>query len=399
MVMSSTTATYLGSSVLYHPVLSGYGNRNLTEAEVQVKWKHAGIFSNFGLRVITNTHANARTYSFRKNGANGNQTISVGAGLTGWFEDNTNTDTVAVDDLLSTAAQIVAGGGSIATTVFRHLFAPTDTTKTIMCYGSTDGNGAVSLSTSRYFPICGIYSENTATESLTNLKIKTSGTFKYAGCYLTANAKVNNVNVVTRKNTANANIAIPITALTTGAFYDDTNSDSVVSGDLYNWNHPSDGTTLSQTFVLIYVFWESTDNTYHLITAKGNATSVGNVYLAATGSPVRQSTVSTDYQAEFGIIATISNMRVKYTANQDGTTDLFFNKNGTDQTLGFTNMTGASEFEDNTNTVSIIATDTIQYQSSGVTFLRNMLMLSTLVTLPSSIVANNCKMLLTGVGN
>jgi len=64
------------------------------------------------VNVATNTHTASTTIVFRKNGANGNQTITIPAGVTGYFEDAVNTDTVAVGDNVCFQIDRGTGGAS-----------------------------------------------------------------------------------------------------------------------------------------------------------------------------------------------------------------------------------------------------------------------------------------------
>jgi len=63
----------------------------------------AGAFSLvfYTIQVQTNTRDNATDWVFRKNGADGNGIITVGTGLTGVFQDVTNTDDMVLGDLIA----------------------------------------------------------------------------------------------------------------------------------------------------------------------------------------------------------------------------------------------------------------------------------------------------------
>lgn len=51
--------------------------------------------------VLTSTTTGTGTFAIRINGATGNQTVSIGAGLTGFFEDTTNVDYAGGADLVN----------------------------------------------------------------------------------------------------------------------------------------------------------------------------------------------------------------------------------------------------------------------------------------------------------
>jgi hypothetical protein len=65
------------------------------------------------VNVSANTHSTSTVITFRINGANGNQTITIPASTTGYFEDAVNTDAVVVNDDVN--FQIVRGTGGSST--------------------------------------------------------------------------------------------------------------------------------------------------------------------------------------------------------------------------------------------------------------------------------------------
>lgn len=69
----------------------------------------------FAISVETNTLVNPFTWTFRVNGADGNGQVTVGAGLTGEFQDTTNIDDVTALDLVDYVFR--EGGGAGAATL------------------------------------------------------------------------------------------------------------------------------------------------------------------------------------------------------------------------------------------------------------------------------------------
>ena len=67
------------------------------------------------LQVSANTLSTTTTWIIRINGADGNGTLAIGAGLTGFFEDLTNFDDLVAGDLV--CYQLREGGGTGAVTV------------------------------------------------------------------------------------------------------------------------------------------------------------------------------------------------------------------------------------------------------------------------------------------
>jgi hypothetical protein len=80
-----------------------------TEAEAVMRHGFSGRCYRMRALVRTNTRSGTTTVRLRKNGNNGNQTFTVGAGATGAFEDTTNSDTFTDDDEI---CMTTTGGGS-----------------------------------------------------------------------------------------------------------------------------------------------------------------------------------------------------------------------------------------------------------------------------------------------
>ena len=81
--------------------ITGINILGSTEAPKQLPFRDAGVISKFGLRVITNTTSTNTVVRLRKNGVNGNQSITISGGQTGEIIDNTNTDSIAAGDKIS----------------------------------------------------------------------------------------------------------------------------------------------------------------------------------------------------------------------------------------------------------------------------------------------------------
>ncbi len=98
VALSTTTNSYFGGS----PTV------NATESNVQMKTGIAFTASNLEGFVITNTLTATSTVKFRVAGANGNQVISYGSGVTGYLEDTTHSDAVTASNEIN--YQIITGG-------------------------------------------------------------------------------------------------------------------------------------------------------------------------------------------------------------------------------------------------------------------------------------------------
>lgn len=98
---------FLGDGYAFNPAVTSYMaigsilGQDTTESFYQVRSRGTPTISNLALHVSANSLTAATTFTFRKNTADGNQTLSVGSAATGYFEDSTNTDVLADTDLIN----------------------------------------------------------------------------------------------------------------------------------------------------------------------------------------------------------------------------------------------------------------------------------------------------------
>jgi hypothetical protein len=101
----------------------------------------AGVSRRMRLNVTDNELTVGPTvWTYRKNGANGNQTISVATTLTGWFEDTTHTDSFTATDTCCFAFTFASSPDVIQRIIPDVIM----TTETPSMVGSTAGTGVAS---------------------------------------------------------------------------------------------------------------------------------------------------------------------------------------------------------------------------------------------------------------
>ena len=98
-----------------------------SETDAQTPFAAATI-SNLWCRVKTAATANS-TVVLRKNGANGNETFSIGANTTGAFSDATDTDSIASGDKI--AVGITPGSTALVITIIAATFSSTNMSDTV----------------------------------------------------------------------------------------------------------------------------------------------------------------------------------------------------------------------------------------------------------------------------
>lgn len=204
-------------------VITGFIASNATEANSQQDVNISGTFRNMYTYVSANTKAGTSNFRIRINGASGNCVVSVGAGLTGSFEDTANSDTITANDDLNFARDLTSSGaGSITWVIIAGELLTTDDTFAIH-NGTTSGDapGFGSTGYCAWGGGMGMWTEGWYSASA-RLKV----TYSNLACRITANS----INSGTctwrlRKNFGNANQVLSIAAGATGQFEDTTNTD------------------------------------------------------------------------------------------------------------------------------------------------------------------------------
>lgn len=201
------------------------------EADAQILVRSTVSLKNLFVRVTANN--DNQTIRTRVNGVNGNQSVSTGAGGTGVFEDTTNTDSLVTGDLY--CLQVVAAALSTLTISIMGLTL-NDTTgnNTLIASTSLLVGGESFAAGTLYAGITGrcIGSSSEADHQYT---VRDAGTYSNLRVYVKTNTTVGATTVRFRKNTANGNQNFSIAGGATGSFEDTTNSDTVVSGDIIDY--------------------------------------------------------------------------------------------------------------------------------------------------------------------
>lgn len=268
--------TSTGSSVTLFNVISGGAIGLTTEADSQVKFPTAGTLKHLYSEVITNAMPNTTTIRTRKNGADGTQALSIATITTGQFEDTSNTDTIAVNDLVNTSVTYgVNGGGNLISYGIsaKVSFETTDSTGVTT---QSLGVQTVNASVTTYLGLGGDGGPTT-TEANAKALALASLTFSKLSCYVSSNTIAATSTITFRKNGANGNQAVSIGSLATGQISDATNSDSVVSTDTVNLQIVTGGVGTSLNLM----------STYAMISAAAPAPAtpvfIGSSYLQLLG--------------------------------------------------------------------------------------------------------------------
>lgn len=221
---SAFTGAALGAGVSTGFVPLG-GPVNNTESNVQWTMRTAGTVNNLLLSVNA-AGSTAFVARLRKNGANGNSNVTASSGLTGTFEDNTNTDTYTFGDLLDYSIVMSSVGGvSIGSYItFNNTYSE------VITGGLPVSTGIISQSTMFYSPI-GQNALPQASETPSQVQHGFQVSASNFRTRLLANAVLGGIVINVRKNGANANQTLSISSGVTGTFEDTSHVDTFLAAD------------------------------------------------------------------------------------------------------------------------------------------------------------------------
>ena len=319
---SAADATVNASTTRYYACGCGPVLQNgTTEAVTQRTERIGGVYRNLYAVLSTNTLTGNTTIRFRKNVANGNQSITISATSTGEFSDTSNTDIVAAGDEVNYQG-VTGTGTNIILRCIATIFRPASGARN--CLMAARGAQNISAaSTTYYYKINGQLSNTSGTtEDNEETTMRTTQTFNNAQVNVTTNARGTNTTMGSRKNAANGNMVVTITASTTGIFEDTSNSDSVVSGDTYNYslttgtgggNIALTGMSSTQLSSVGHMQWASG------IGSTASLAAGSTIYLPVLGGVINSNTES-DWQVDALSTVRLRNMQTYITANASTTT-------------------------------------------------------------------------------
>lgn len=206
---------------------------NTVEGVCKARQRKAGTFKNLYQRFSTNGNSAAVTYQSRKNGGNGNLTISIAASNTGAVEDTTNSDTVVPGDDYNTTF-ITSGTVSFTPRQTGVEFISKDVFTQLSVGESASTALVITAGTTDWCAIGGRGRFLTATEANTQMKCRDIFYFSELTVVVTTNAATADSTLTFRKNAANGNMTVPITHGVTGAFSDSNNIDVGLPTDEVN---------------------------------------------------------------------------------------------------------------------------------------------------------------------
>lgn len=371
--------TNIQGSSTYNRVLTGEtqyiacgtvgSNDSSSESDVKIKASHSGTFSKLHVAMGANSFTTANCYvRFRKNGADGNQNVTVPAGTTGTFEDVSNTDSVTDGDDYNWKISADSGGSGQA-----------DFERVVTYWEASSGytlqyafspfltSGITAASTVRYGSITGGEDLST-TEATTVFKARTAVTISHLGINVKTNTRISASLLKFRKNGADGNQSVLVLAGTTGIYRDTTNTDSVSVDDEINYyliTGAGSGTFLP-SMIFSTAISSNGDIDIPTFDCQGyTRTASATARNFNVGGQLTVEVSANDNAIPARCDAIVKNFVVKNSANSY-TGDLNSNFRLNLQNKLSNPMTAATTgYFENTGSQAIISTDTYQYLYSG----------------------------------
>jgi hypothetical protein len=335
-----------------------------SETDAQTPFS-AGTISNLWCRVKTAATANS-TVVLRKNGANGNETFSIGANTTGAFSDATDTDSTASGDKI--AVGITPGSTALVITIIAATFTSANMSNTVTHMLSFQDLSSQPTVTGTYYSTpSGVTayrrSSYNNTEANSKLRMRKAFTVNNFATYITGG---NGGTLNSRKNGANGNITANLNVGSAQLVQDTTHSDNLAVGDDFDWQFSDTGTTYSYDFYSCdftstngdCIFACATDDPVRSIN-----TSVTAYYGLAGSLDTLQST-ETNAQVTVNNAFTFSQLTCNVTSNSitnASTINLRANAGNAGPSVSITAST-TGVFVDSTDTYTANTTDAMNYQ-------------------------------------
>lgn len=380
-------ATYVVSTTIYMTEGTGLTGGTTWEAPMQVPFHAPGTMSGLWAMVTGNSLTAGSTLQLRINGVNGTEQLLIPSGSTGEFRDTTHSDVIHAGDKVDLQLRTAASGTSLTFVGYSSVYTPT--TNNMVKFlatgdytasdtfpgsaGSTNGFATFFISPAGTMgnlqnPIS-LWSIQTETIDSSYI-MKTPGTFSNFQVYITTNATIGNVVFHFRKNLANGSQTITVPAGQTGLFEDNTNTDSVVSGDTVTYsvvmNNPSDGKLIAASFMGTEFVTTGKAMEYAAPTSGHNFNPGDSNIMPIQGALGFDSSEVNDYNVLSQQAGTFSNMHVYLQSNTlNQAVTINFRKNAANCGLTLTIPAGASGyFEDTTHTCAVTATDELNYKET-----------------------------------
>src|SRR3972149_1458373 len=193
-----------------------------TETNQKYRVRQSFTSSDFYVYVLTNARTTSTTFGTRKNGVNGNQSVTFTAGQTGAMEDTSNTDSLVAGDDFN--YRVTTGTGT--EDLFFRAISSTLTNSTVyfpMLVGNSSQGSPTSITggTTVYAPPSGrLIQAPSSTESASQIYPRFDFRATELGVYVSENTTTSPSNITLRENGADGTLTVTYASLQTGLMSD-----------------------------------------------------------------------------------------------------------------------------------------------------------------------------------
>lgn len=373
--IADSGGTSLGSAAVFYPADARLTTGS-SRAQRQLPIYEDGVVSALQYHSSSNAKTVPILVEIRNGGTATAVALTIPASTSGWFQDLSNSESISSGDLITIEQSFPSGTGTGTNTAngVSFAFSPDDggINKRYDYMIVTSFSAA---STSSYFCLAGDSAGGTlGNETNARFEFRTATTLRNLYCYIGTNGRSTDSFARLRKNGADGNQTITIPASTTGAFEDNSNSDSMSVGDEACYVQVTGTGTGTYTPQSYSVEAYSTTRQYHFIGGR-SITSASFAAVTTRYFPIAGNTENgdaTESNGEYKVVdsMTISDLYLRVGSNtMSASSTLTFRKNGAGTALTLTVGAGSTgEFKDSSNSVRVDQNDLINHEmvnSSG----------------------------------
>lgn len=226
-------------------------------------------------------------------------------------------------------------------------------------YQGFAGSASTNANATRHFAL--VDKQYNGFNTLVNMQavFRSAGTLSKAWVWVSSNTVTATSTFRSQINALDGNIAVSITASTTGEFEDASGSDSITAGDLVSGLLTAGATGTSMTIIQVSSIFTANTNTVKRFARGQRSLSSGTSYSPIGGEAIA-AIGQTNAEVKVQAAGTLKNLAVNVTVNASATSTFSSLINGLDGTLTVSISTNATGwFEDTGNSDSISEGDLI----------------------------------------
>lgn len=369
LLVASNNAGLAIATGTENPVGGGRIGNLTTESELQYTARIAGTLSKLGINI--NATGTTRSITARVNGANGNETIAISDGASGWLEDASNTDSISAGDEIDIT--LAEAGTNPTVYCLRQVFTASSGHGCFYCASGTTAFALTGGGATEYIFPAGTLDTNSTSETNQKLMVRAAGTLTGGQININANTLGvgNTFTMQSRINGANGNIVVTVANGVTGIVEDTSNADTLADGDVFCFAMSiSGGTGVINARVIGCAISNSSsaNDVFAGYTSNNRAASATAHFLAIAGYNSSVSlTTESQAQIQHGFALTASRMRLWVVSNTyTGSATVISRVNAGNGNQTITIGAGVTGLvEDSSNSDTLAATDGYCMQITG----------------------------------